>query len=137
MAEYVPDTGALICAEIAEGKSLAAVCRENEINYRHVFDWLANNKQFADNYARAREAQADYHADEIIGIADTEEDPNKARVRIDARKWVAGKMKPKKYGDSTQIKHADANGDKLSFCDILRELDGRTAGLPGSEKEPE
>ena len=32
-------------------------------------------------------------------IADNEEDINRAKVMIDARKWTASKLKPKKYGD--------------------------------------
>ena len=38
-------------------------------------------------------------------IADTEDDAGKARVRIDARKWLAGKMKPKVYGDKQTVEH--------------------------------
>lgn len=37
-------------------------------------------------YARGREEQADFYADEIVTIADTEPDAAIARVRIDARK---------------------------------------------------
>ncbi len=53
-------------------------------------------------YARAREEQADFYADEIITIADTEPDAAIARVRIDARKWTASKLRPKVYGDRVQ-----------------------------------
>jgi hypothetical protein len=89
-----------ICAWIADGKSLRAFCRQPKTpDVVNVYRWLAKNEEFRDQYARAREDQADSHADQIIEIADTEEDPNKARIRIDARKWVASKLKPKKYGD--------------------------------------
>lgn len=133
MTEYTADIGDKICLRIGMGKSLVKICKELHIKYYQVFEWLKENEEFSNNYTCAREAQADFHADEIIDIADTEPDANKARVRIDARKWVAGKMKPKKYGDSTQIKHADANGDKLSMADILGSLDGRTADLPSDK----
>ena len=53
---------------------------------------------------RAREKQADFYADEIITIADTEPDAAIARVRIDARKWTASKLRPKVYGD--RVKHS-------------------------------
>lgn len=42
-------------------------------------------------------------ADDIIEIADVEDDPNKARVRIDARKWYAGKLNAKHYGDKLNL----------------------------------
>lgn len=64
-----------------------------------VFRWLAEQEKFQEQYTRARETQADAIADEIIQIADDATDPAKARVQIDARKWYAGKVKPKKYGD--------------------------------------
>lgn len=94
-----------------------------------VFDWLAVDKDFADKYARAREQQADKLADEIVSIADevsiiTRTDDDGAveltldavavarnRLRIDARKWVASKLKPKKYGDKIEHEH----GGKVSI----------------------
>ena len=50
-----------------------------------------------DTYERnthAREEQADFYADEIVTIADTEPDAAIARVRIDARKWTAKQAAP-------------------------------------------
>lgn len=139
MSKYNPEVADAICEAISQGSSLVKACKEMGLYYGTVFKWLADNKDFENNYTRAREAQADYHADEIIGIADTEDDPNKARVRIDARKWVAGKMKPKKYGDSTQIKHADADGEKLSLKGLWDEVSGtgRSRGLPEPIEESE
>jgi hypothetical protein len=55
-------------------------------------------------YARAKEDSADVNADEIREISDNlDEDPNSRRVRIDARKWIAAKLKPRKYGDKIEI----------------------------------
>jgi hypothetical protein len=54
---------------------------------------------------RARQLQADHFVDEIIEIIDTETDPNRARVRMDGRKWVAAKQAPKKYGDKIDHTH--------------------------------
>jgi hypothetical protein len=72
-----------------------------------VYLWFAAHPEFSDNYARAREEQADFYADAIVDIADNPElDPNDKRVRIDARKWVASKLKSKQYGDKIDV---DAN----------------------------
>lgn len=137
MTEYSQNHADNICSGIAQGKSLVTVCKEHKIEYRHVFKWIAEHPQFKDNYIRARETQADYLAEEIIDIADTEIDPAKARVRVDVRKWYAGKLKPKKYGDSTQIKHADADGGILTLKSVLGEINGTTANLPRDEEIPE
>lgn len=83
-----------------------------------VFRWMAANDEFRDQYTYAREAQADEMADQIIEIADDglndtylDEEGNKrtdqdviarSRLRVDARKWLASKMAPKKYGDKVQ-----------------------------------
>lgn len=68
-----------------------------------VYRWLHENPEFGEMYARAREERAHLAADDIIHIADTEPDPNKARVRIDARKWYASKLNRKDYGDSLNL----------------------------------
>jgi hypothetical protein len=82
-----------------------------------VYLWLLKNKVFSDLYTRAREDQSDTLADQIMEIGDevpmmviTDEDGkvtkrmdpagiNRNRLRVDARKWVAAKLKPRKYGD--------------------------------------
>jgi hypothetical protein len=89
-----------------------------------VFRWLAADEMFRDQYARAREAQADAIFDEILDIADEEHttvkrDPDggevevtydstavqRNRLRIDARKWMAGKLRPKVYGEKVDVAH--------------------------------
>jgi len=95
-----------ICEKLASGKSLSWICEDASMPSRKtVYQWLQNIEEFRNDYAQAREDQADTFVDEIIDIADdTALDANQARLRIDARKWVAGKMKPKKYGE--KIDHA-------------------------------
>lgn len=94
----------LICDHLTEGKSLRAICRAADTpNASTILKWLGQYPEFAAQYARAREKQADTLFDEIVGIADeagfTSERIAKARLQIDARKWVAGKLRPKKYGE--------------------------------------
>lgn len=108
-----------ICERIADGESLRSICLGDEMPCRSsVFKWLNENKSFSDQYARAREAQADHMADEILAIADeTERDTietdggdrannewiARSRLRVDARKWLASKMAPKKYGEKIDV----------------------------------
>jgi hypothetical protein len=106
---YVPTPELLhsICEQIANGVSLRKVCAERGMpSVGLVCKWLSEDKAFSEQYTRARERQADGFFDEIVDIADTEEDPQKARVRIDARKWVAGKMRPKVYGEKLDLEHS-------------------------------
>lgn len=112
MTDYSPELADDICAGLAEGKSLVRVCKELDVQYRDVFTWLRDpaKKGFADNYALAREAQSHLFAEDVITISD---DPtlqsDDKRVRIDARKWYAGKMQPKKYGDKTVLSNDPEN----------------------------
>lgn len=109
-----------ICDRIAAGESLRSVCEDSAMPSKStVLSWVngtvkvAANAGFPDQYERARKAQADAFADEIVHIADTEVDPQKARVRIDARRWVAGKQRPKKYGDKVNMEHTGKDGGPI------------------------
>ncbi len=105
--KQTPELLAAICEAIGNGMSLRKFCaQEGMPSAQLVCEWLAKDKSFAEQYTRARERQADGFFDEIVDIADTEEDPQKARVRIDARKWVAGKMRPKVYGEKVDVEHS-------------------------------
>ena len=97
-----------ICALIASGKSLRRICEEEEgmPTAETVRTWLLKHEGFSAQYARAREVQAEHYADEIVEIADTEADAAKARVRVDARKWTASKLLPKKYGERIEQVHS-------------------------------
>lgn len=117
---FSPDMCERICTKIADGMSLRKICAEKGMpTVGTVCLWLAKDKQFSEQYARAREAQAETMADEILDIAD-EIPPmnptngaydsgavNHQRLRIDSRKWVASKLKPKKYGDRLDLSSAD------------------------------
>jgi hypothetical protein len=69
-----------------------------------MMQWMVYQPDFAERYHRARETAIDSYVDEIIDIADDPDlDPADKRVRIDARKWLAGKVKPRKYGDKIDV----------------------------------
>jgi hypothetical protein len=130
-SSYTSEIGNQICEGIAQGKSLVRVCNELDVPYTTVYGWIDINEEFRYNYTYAREAQADYLADGILDIADDSTlQADDRRVKIDARKWYAGKLKPKKYGDTTQLKHADADGNKLDIVSLVQALDGTSTGLP-------
>jgi hypothetical protein len=101
---YSVEAAAEICAWLASGQSLKSFCKQPDApGLSTVYQWLAAHKDFADLYTRAREDQADALADEMLDIADDASlDPNDKRVRIDTRKWIASKLKPRVYGDKVQ-----------------------------------
>lgn len=131
--DYTDEIAAEICERLADGESLRTICADSEMpNRSTVFRWLADegNVSFRDQYARAREAQADAIFDDILEIADdgsndwmekkdgegnslgwreNGEALRRSVLRVDARKWMAGKLRPKKYGEKLQ--HTGADGD--------------------------
>lgn len=115
-----------ICEMLAEGQSLRAICAAEDMpSQSAVFRWLADERRatFRQQYARAREAQADALFDEMLDIADdgsndwmerkrqdgstdevlNSEHVQRSKLRIDARKWMASKLNPKVYGDKLDV----------------------------------
>lgn len=108
-----------ICGRIAAGESLNRICKDEGMpDQVTVYRWIAANEDFRKIYAQAREEQAETLADEITDLADEQpvqvvDDKGTARVdngwvtwqknRVDARKWVAAKLKPRKYGDKLDL----------------------------------
>lgn len=135
-SDYTLDLAAIICSRLAAGEPLVKICRDEDMpSTTTVYRWLAADEAFRDMYARAREDQADTLADQIVDIADeypqsvfTTEGRgdmqvdvqridsaavNHQRLRVEARKWVAAKLKPKKYGDLVRNEHSGPDGSKI------------------------
>jgi hypothetical protein len=119
-SDYSTRIAEIICLRIGDGESLRRICAESEMPSKtSVMRWLGANTEFRDQYARAREMQAEHWADEIIEIADDGtndyvikergdgskfeavdgEHINRSRLRVDTRKWLMARLAPKKYGD--------------------------------------
>jgi hypothetical protein len=125
ISTFTETVGDRICERIAEGESLRTICRDEGMPAMStVFKWLAANEAFSEQYARAREAQADALFEDILPIADdgrndwmekqdaeggnagwreNGEALRRSQLRIDARKWMASKLKPKKYGEKLDL----------------------------------
>lgn len=113
-SSFTQDKADLICEQLLDGKSLRQIVKLPEINISPstICFWLQKFPEFAEQYARVKEMQAEMLADEIIAIADqatSNENAQAIRVRVDSRKWVASKLLAKKYGDKVQ--HANESGD--------------------------
>jgi hypothetical protein len=117
--DYNPELIDEICDRIASGEPLVRICREDGMpRIVTVYRWLNKYPEFSNLYAKAKDAAADTLAEEIQDISDsmpmetTDKEGNTRfdpayiqwmRLRVDARKWVAAKLKPKKYGERTTI----------------------------------
>lgn len=122
---YSPELGERICAAIAaSGDGLAAICAANEgfPNPASVYEWAVGRPDFAEMYARAREAQGHHQADLALQVATTATDAQLARLAYDARKWHAAKLAPRVWSDKTQHANFDGTADAPSSAPLVAEL---------------
>ena len=133
--DYTIEIADDICYRIVQGESLNSICKTDGMpDVRSVYRWLRLHDEFSQLYARAKEDQADTLADEIQDISDerpmmtivTDDETiekldavgiNRNRLRVDARKWIAAKLKPRKYGDR-QIIAGDAENPLAIQADV-------------------
>lgn len=122
---YTKKLGLEICGRIALGESVLSICKDKHMpGHDAVYLWLLDEdkREFSDNYARARSAQAEKMFEEIVSIADDgsndfmtvvrgkksyniedKEVTNRSRLRVDTRKWYLSKVLPKKFGDKLDL----------------------------------
>lgn len=143
-SSYTLETAEAICEAIARGKALHRICEaEGMPDPVTVYRWLNENEEFRNRYARARERQADLYAAEIIEIADDSSDDElfvessdasgagarrvcnnefvqRSKLRVDARKWAAARLAPKKYGDRVMNEITGADGGPVEINEVQR-----------------
>lgn len=128
---YTRELADTICERLALGESMRTVCASEDMPaMSSVFKWLREMEGFSEQYARAKQESADYMAEELLEIADDgtndymekerpdgstfvaldNEHVQRSRLRLDTRKWLMAKMKPKKYGEKLDL---TTLGDKL------------------------
>ena len=120
--KYTDELADRICQLFATGPAtVRGVCAEVGIATEVFFIWLNKYEYFSKQYARAKEAQAQLLADEIVEVARTPmlgqvvtDKPQGVETRtgdmvehrkllVDALKWKASKLAPKLYGDRTVL----------------------------------
>lgn len=107
-SDFTPDMANTICERLSDGESLRKICEDEGMPARStVRTWLVQNAEFQAQYAHAREQQADVYAERIVDEAEAATDASLGRLKMDALKWAASKLAPKRYGD----KLAHVGGD--------------------------
>ncbi len=117
-SKYTEEIAKKICIDIASSnKSMVTICKEIGINYQTHLDWLRAKPEYLGMYARAKEDQADFLAEEMLTIADDSSNDDmtdefgtrvdvgkiaRAKLQIDTRKFIAAKLKPRKYGEKVE-----------------------------------
>lgn len=120
-------------SRLAMGESVRTICKDEDMpSMATIFRWLREKEDFRKQYEVAKQESADALAEELLDIADNgvndwmevnhDKDSDNAgwrvngeaiqrsRLRVDVRKWLMSKQKPKKYGEMIDI---TSGGEKL------------------------
>jgi len=122
---YSAELANKVCEAIATSqKSLRTICESEDMpSVGTILKWLREDTNgFLAQYARAKEEQADLLVEDMLDIADDgtndymtivkgdikynvedKEVTNRSKLRVETRKWIASKLKPKKYGDKLDV----------------------------------
>lgn len=120
---YSPELASELCALLAMGLSIRSACKgANMPSVATVYNWLARYPEFVEQYTRAKSDAADAMAEDIMDIADdssndymemtyndqtitrlNQENIQRSKLRIETRRWLMSKYKPKKYGDKLDL----------------------------------
>lgn len=113
-SEFSDDAEAAILDIIRAGGTLEKAAESASVSARTVLRWLEADDEFRRKYAQAREDQGDWFADKIADLAtDDSKEPADITARVNALKWLAGKRKPKVYGDKIVAEHTGKDGKDL------------------------
>ena len=145
-SDYSEELADEICAQLSEGLSLRTICRADDMpDKATVFRWLRIHATFRDQYTRAKQESADALVEEMLDIADdgtndwmevhdsegecvgykvNGDHVQRSRLRLETRKWIAAKLKPKQYGDKVDLNHGVQPDNPLAS--ILADLSGAT-----------
>ncbi len=113
---YTPELGDQICEMIATADmSLREVARQLGIPHTNILLWATRDKEFADQYARAREIRDEASMEAMDDLQNEQPQTTRfgvdqgwvqwKRLQVDTRKWQLGKRQPKKYGDRLALEH--------------------------------
>lgn len=144
--DYTPELADRICAEMVCGSSLRSICKADDMpSCVTVFAWLRKYPDFLKRYEAAAAERANYHAEEMLDIADDgtndwmevhDKDGNcvgykvngehvqRSRLRVDTRKWLMSKLQPKKYGEKVDLNHGVQPDNPL--LSLMEQVAGKT-----------
>jgi len=104
--KMTPENQAEILTRIASGESMRQICLKSDHlpDMSNVFRFMWDNDDFRNKYELACNNRTEVHVEQIVEIADNDSgDTQRDRLRIDARKWCASKLVPKKYGEKLDL----------------------------------
>lgn len=103
------------------GRSMLSICEDAQAPTRHTFfKWMERHAELRERYARARESLADHAADMIAELAETvtPETAVADRVKLDALKWRAERLKPRTYSPTQRTEQTGPGGGPIQVATV-------------------
>lgn len=134
--DYSEELAGQICDRISSSDlGIRAIAKEFNLNPDTIFAWIYRHPRFSERYARAKETQQEFLAEQILDIADDgsndymtirkgdetynvedREVTTRSKLRVETRKWLMSKLAPKKFGEkaTVDLNVTDNLADRLS-----------------------
>jgi len=102
--EFTPELEQEIVDRIVSGESISEILKDVGISPRTFYRRKANDSDFGATIAHAQEEAQEAFVDSIESLIPTidADNYNAVKTQMWARMWVAGKRKPKRYGDKVE-----------------------------------
>jgi hypothetical protein len=150
--DYNETLAETICMQLAVGRSLASVCREETMPDKStVFRWLYKHPEFRDRYAYAKEIGCYAIEEEALEIADdgtndwmadnrpdaegyklNGENVQRSRLRVDTRKWFMERIAAKRFGNKVDVNHGVQPENPLA--QLMTQIAGKTLKPVGDDQ---
>lgn len=145
---FTPELSEKILKRVVDGESIRSICRDDDMpSLSAFFRWIVEKPDFKEQYDHATDVRAETIFEEALEIADTvlmgekvktsgEGDTlkvetqtgdmvDRARLKVDTRKWFLSKLKPKRFGERLDLNHS--GNLEIGLTDRLKEARERAA----------
>lgn len=124
---------------LANGEPTRAVCNSLGVTNSVFWTWIDSKPEFQERYRIAKERCIELLGEQMLTIADDNSRDEKvitgwdgkpitvadndyiqrAKLRVDTRKWVMSKLAPKKYGDKQTTELTGKDGKDLPISILI------------------
>ncbi len=128
--QLTPEISSNIIKELMNGKPLTRICQDKaNPSLSKVYDWIAEDKEFAEKILTARKIAAQTYLDKMIEELEFADNKNIAVVRekLHHYRWMASKLIGI-YGDKQEIKQDTniqitwSNQDQENYKDVTNSV---------------
>ncbi len=108
---YDTEVGKYICEIITSStRTIKKICMadKNLPDCSTIYKWLANSEEFTEMYLAAKRKQVHLYMEDSFDMAEecepTSEHIAYTNMNVNLRKWYAGRLVPRLYGEKTETK---------------------------------